>query len=108
MSPRPVTNPAREALAFRLWREGKAAGWDCSAADLARATGINRGVAWKIIRERGWPVRDDTHAPLGRAIQLHARDEADQPLDAILSHPRTARRALAHIDLDGDEICLWT
>ena len=53
-----------EALPFRIWREGNAVRWDCTAAELAQAVGCHVSTVRRIAAERGWPVLPaGTHGP---------------------------------------------
>jgi len=47
----------KEARAFRIWQQGHSVGWDCTASEVAEATGIHRETVIKICRERDWPIR---------------------------------------------------
>lgn len=47
----------REARAFRIWRQGVAVDWDCTATEIAEATGIHRETVIRICAQRGWPIR---------------------------------------------------
>lgn len=48
-----------EANAFRIWREGSSVGWDCTAAELAEATGLTAATVRRHARARGWPLQPD-------------------------------------------------
>lgn len=48
----------RNANTFLVWREGKSVDWDCTAAELAEATGLSVQTVRSICRERGYRVRD--------------------------------------------------
>lgn len=61
---------AHNACAFRLWREGSAVAWDCSATDLHRATGVSEKTIRVIAAERGWDLRDDRGATSGNTSRV--------------------------------------
>ena len=56
MKGRPITDPAREAIAFRVWAAARAVDWDCTLKDLARAVGVSRNLVSRVCAERGWRV----------------------------------------------------
>lgn len=67
-----------EARAFRIWREGHSVDWECSIAELAKATGINRSTVSRICRKRGWPVQQgkrdyDVKQDIVRKMREHTR-----------------------------------
>lgn len=43
-----------QADCFCIWREGNPIGWDCTAMDLADATGLPVRRVRDICRDRGW------------------------------------------------------
>lgn len=47
---------AHEARAFMIWREGHQVDWDCTATELAVATGISLRTVLNICTEHGWPI----------------------------------------------------
>lgn len=49
--------PRYKARCFRIWREGRSVGWDCTLAELAQAVGLPRSTVQVICAERGWVER---------------------------------------------------
>lgn len=48
---------AKEAKAFLIWREGRSVNWNCTAVELAEATGISPRYVRQICAERGWKIQ---------------------------------------------------
>lgn len=81
---------ARNAHRFMLFREGASVGWDCTATDLASATGLPLRTVSSICnsdrwKHRGWFPRLST-------VEAQQRNGAQQHgLDQIIAMPEGSR-----------------
>ena len=64
---------AAQAFAFRVWREGVAVAWDCSAEELAAVLGEDADTIRALCKTRGWPV---SRQPTTAEETEHAEAEA--------------------------------
>ncbi len=51
---------ANDALAFRVWREAKSVGWDCTVDDMAAATREDPAVIRDLCAARRWQLVEAT------------------------------------------------
>lgn len=70
------------AVNFVIWREGASVGWDCSALELAKATGFHVVTVCRHARKSGWPInRRERRRYLGSETTIGRA----YPVDTVMS-----------------------
>ncbi|WP_417724602.1 hypothetical protein [Salipiger sp.] len=72
---------------YMVWRSGTAADWDCTYADIAHETSVDRHVVERICKNAGWVCRGE----IERTSELNARVE----IDILIAAPSARRMARA-------------